>query len=270
MFPRGFTDGRILRGRRVAGLLLAEVEYAPRLRVPPHAHEHAQFALVLRGAFQDRLAERVRRCRRDSLVFLPAGATHAIEAAETGAGLLVVDMEPAWLARAEDDATIIDTPAEFHGGLIGHLAHRLHGEFRLRDEVSRLMIDSLTLGLVAEASLLAARADAAHPEWLARARALLRARFSGRVTLDELARACGVHPVHLARSFRRHYGCTIGQHLRELRLDFACRRMRLSNASLAEIALAAGFADQSHLTRLFKRHMGLTPSEYRRLISGVR
>ena len=99
---------------------------------------------------------------------------------------------------------------------------------------------------------------------------MLRARFAARVTLDDLARACGVHPVHLARTFRQHYGCTIGDYIRDLRIEFVCRRMRLSNAPLAEIALAAGFADQSHLTRLFKRHIGLTPGEYRRLMGGVR
>jgi AraC family transcriptional regulator len=96
--------------------------------------------------------------------------------------------------------------------------------------------------------------------------ALLGASFTRHVTLDQLANTCGVHPVHLARSFRHHYGCTIGEYIRELRVDFVCRRMRLSNAPLAEIALAAGFADQSHLTRLFKDRMGLTPSEYRRLV----
>lgn len=270
MFANGVVHGRILRYRRAGGLLLAEVDYPSGLRVASHTHGHAQFVLVLRGAIEDTSSGRTRRCPASTLLFLPAGAPHAIEVGGAGATGLVVDMEPAWLSRATADASIIDAPADFHGGLLAHLAHRLHGEFRLRDEVSRLMIDSLTLGLIAEASQRHARADARPPQWLADARDLLRARFAGRVPLAELARACGVHPSHLARSFRQHYGCTIGDYIRELRIEFVCRRMRLSNAPLADIAVAAGFADQSHLTRLFKRHLGLTPSEYRRLRTGVR
>jgi AraC family transcriptional regulator len=269
VFPRGLTHGRILRGRRVPGLLLAEVEYAPGVHVPRHAHEHAQFVLVLRGGFIDRSTDLTRVCEPSTLAFLPAHEQHTVDAGDSGATALIVDMEPSWLRRAATEAAIIETAAVFQGGLITHLAQRLYGEFRLRDEVSRLMIDSLTLGLVAEASLCDAREDALHPQWLTTARDLVRAGFAKRVTLGELAHACGVHPVHLARSFKQHYGCTIGDYIRELRLEFVCRRMRLSNASLAEIALSAGFADQSHLTRLFKRQMGLTPSEYRRL-TGVR
>lgn len=239
------------------------------VHVAPHAHEHAQFVLILRGAVRESLLDGAGWYEAPTLTFLPAGKIHAVDAAEHGATALVVDIEPEWLGRAASDAAIIDAPAAFQSGLIAHLAQRLYGEFRLRDDVSRLMIESLTLGLVAEASLAAAREDARPPQWLTRARDLLRARFAAHVTLSDVARVAGVHPVHLARSFRQHYGCTIGEYIRDLRVDFVCRRMRLSNAPLAEIALAAGFADQSHLTRLFKRRMGLTPSEYRRLI-GVR
>jgi AraC family transcriptional regulator len=269
VFPKGFADGRIIRGRRVGALLVAEVEYAAARHGTPHVHEHAQFVLTTHGAFEEQLPDRVRRAEAGTLTFLPAHASHAIVTGERGATVLVIDMEAAWLSRAATDPPIVETAAEFHGGLIAHLAQRLYGEFRLRDEVSRLMIDTLTLGLVAEASLALARDEARPPQWLARARELLRAGFTRHVTLGDLADACGVHPVHLARSFRHHYGCTIGEYIRELRVEFVCRRMRLSNASLADIALAAGFADQSHLTRLFKERMGVTPSEYRRLV-GIR
>jgi AraC family transcriptional regulator len=82
----------------------------------------------------------------------------------------------------------------------------------------------------------------------------------------EIARAAGVHPVYLARTFREHHGMTIGEYVRKLRIEHACRLISTTGAPLSEIALAAGFCDQSHFSRTFKRVTGSSPAEYRRLI----
>jgi AraC family transcriptional regulator len=101
------------------------------------------------------------------------------------------------------------------------------------------------------------------PNWLAQVRELLADRFPERLVLDEIAGTVGVHPVHLCRVFRQQYRCTIGDYIRKLRLDCASRQLATSSASLAEIALAAGFADQSHFTKAFRRASGMTPAEWR-------
>jgi transcriptional regulator GlxA family with amidase domain len=58
---------------------------------------------------------------------------------------------------------------------------------------------------------------------------------------------------------------TLGSYVRGLRLDWVAASLLGSEEGLASLALAAGFADQSHLTRAFKRHTGLTPQAYRRM-----
>jgi AraC family transcriptional regulator len=78
-----------------------------------------------------------------------------------------------------------------------------------------------------------------------------------------IADLVGVHPVHLASTFRQHYRCTIGEYVRHLRIEFACRMISSSEASLADIALAAGFFDQSHFSKAFKQLTGMTPSQFR-------
>ena len=77
----------------------------------------------------------------------------------------------------------------------------------------------------------------------------------------------GVHPAHLARCFKREYGQTVGEYARALRLEWAAEQLALDDASLAEIALGAGFADQSHFTRAFRQHAGVTPGRYRELVT---
>src|SRR5262249_51185218 len=142
--------------------------------------------------------------------------------------------------------------ASYRGGLVLHLAHRLYGEFRLRDEVSRLAIESLALGVLAEASRRAAKEDReAAPAWLVRARAFVDQHFAERLLLATVAAMVGVHPVHLARTFRRTYDTTFSGYIRERRVDYASEQLASSGASLGEIALAAGFCDQSHFCRTF-------------------
>jgi AraC-like DNA-binding protein len=96
---------------------------------------------------------------------------------------------------------------------------------------------------------------------------LLRDRFAEPLTLDEIAGAVGVHPMHLTRVFRRHFRCTIGDMVRRLRIDFACRQLSSTDDALVEIALAAGFSDQSQFCRTFRRLTGMTPTGFRSAFS---
>ncbi len=118
--------------------------------------------------------------------------------------------------------------------------------------------------MLAEASRRAVRhLNSKPPRWLKQAREFLDAHFSDNFTFSDVAVSVGVHPVHLAREFRRHYKCTLGEYTRQLRIDFACRELAKPNSSLVEIALASGFSSQSHFSTIFKRLTGVTPADYR-------
>ena len=73
----------------------------------------------------------------------------------------------------------------------------------------------------------------------------------------------GVHPVHLARTFRETQGMTIGQYFRGVRLARATDLLRDPRRPLSDIAIEAGFSDQSHLCREFKRATGVSPGRFR-------
>ena len=145
------------------------------------------------------------------------------------------------------------------------LGTRLYDEFRHTDELSPLAFEGLTLELLAECSRQAARTrDHQPPRWLRRVSDLAQARFRERLALGAIAESVGVHPAHLARVFRRFHGCTLGDYVRKLRVEFACHCLTTSDAPLADIALAAGFSDQSHFSNTFKRHTGVPPAAFRR------
>ncbi len=102
------------------------------------------------------------------------------------------------------------------------------------------------------------------PTWLQLVLDRLHGEFRRPPAVRELAATAKVDPCHLARTFRRYRACTIGQYIRQLRLEEALCRMLGCDHRLAEIAAATGFADQAHFTRTFKQEVGVTPRDYRR------
>ena len=261
--PKNFTHGDILRWRRVGGLVLAEVAYEPGMRIQRHVHTHARFVLVLEGSLTEVRGDQVHTYGSSTLLFRRPDEPHAYLVSNAGAKCLIVDVEAAWIGRAREHAPVLAESTAFRGGFILHLAHRLYGEFRLRDEVSRLAIESIALGVLAEASRRVARtAERPAPGWLQHARALVERRFAEPLPLAAVAAQVGVHPVHLARTFRRIYQTTFAGYVRQVRIEFA-RRELAGSAALSDIAVAAGFCDQSHFSRSFKQYTGLTPAEYR-------
>ncbi len=91
----------------------------------------------------------------------------------------------------------------------------------------------------------------------------IRGEFRDAITIAALARQAGVHPVHLARTFRKRYVCSPAELVRRLRLEWAAQQLEAVHRSIGEIALEAGFHDQSHLTRAFREAQGMPPGAYR-------
>lgn len=102
------------------------------------------------------------------------------------------------------------------------------------------------------------------PHVLRRAQAILRENLRTPPPLGDVAEACGFSPRHFARAFRDSTGLTPHRWAMAARVAAAKTMMQSRAERLAEIALACGFADQSHLTRVFKRETGQSPAAWRR------
>lgn len=249
--------------RELADFSLVESFYPPGARMARHTHELAHISIVLRGAYSERYGQRDRLAAPSLLVIHPPGEDHSVAFKETGAHVFSVHCKPLWLERVRDYSKILDSPADFRGGIPASLALRLYHEFREMDAVAPLMIESLALEIVAAIWRQGREVNEKTPRWLERARESIHANFAGQVTLGGIAAAVGVHPVYLAGRFRKQYGCTVGEYVRRLRIEAACRELSGADAPLSEIAANTGFYDQSHFTNAFKRLTGLTPSQYR-------
>lgn len=96
------------------------------------------------------------------------------------------------------------------------------------------------------------------------ARDYLEGNFSENISLDALAKECGIGRFWLIKAFKSHWGIPPYAYLTNVRVRHALGLLRDGQA-LAEVAFACGFSDQSHLTRMFKRSIGVTPGAFRSL-----
>jgi AraC family transcriptional regulator len=252
-----------VKRHEVAGFVLTETRYPASISVPRHSHEHGYICLVRQGGYIETYGKKTRACGPSTLAFHPPGEIHSEHFHNREALSFNIEISPRWLARVREYSGVLDCPTDFQGGPLARLALRLYKEFDRMDDVSPLAIEGLALEMMAEAARAGRVADRKPPRWLAQARDLLHARFNESLALKEIARSAGVHPVYLASAFRRFYGCTVGEYVRRLRVEYACREITTTDAALVDVAFAAGFASQSHLCNAFKSFTGLTPTEYR-------
>lgn len=259
----GHFLGQTLRRREVSGFRLTETCYPHGMKQPEHTHEMALYCFVLAGDYIETVGKRRQARRPLALAFHPAASPHAEEYKAPGRHFLV-ELDARWLDRAREYEAALDRPVELLEGMSVWLVTQLYDEFRHLDSISPLAIEGLILELMAETSRRAVGcAERRSPHWLEQVTELLRARFAENLELAELAAAAGVHAVHLARVFRKFQGCTVGEYVRGLRIEYASRQISATDAALADIAAAAGFFDQSHFSRTFKRHTGMLPTEFR-------
>ena len=250
----------VVRTRAAGDFLLSETRYASEAALPTHSHEYACVVVVLEGRFEERQEAKTRTVGPGMVIVRPEGEPHSNRFAHGGGRCLNVELPPRWLGGMRDVA--VRSTASSSGPFV-LLGRRLHLELVQGDGVSALAVESLVLDLLVGLAREERRPASAAPRWLLRARDRIHDDPAARFTLAELAADAGVHPVHLATAFRRFFGQPVAATLRQLRLELACRELSRSDASIADVASLAGFADQSHLGRALKRALQVTPAAYR-------
>jgi AraC family transcriptional regulator len=154
-----------------------------------------------------------------------------------------------------------------HHGTLNDRFCSILKELRFSDDVSPMVIEGLTLEILAKTYRFFKPKERGWPVWMVRVVDLLEARYSERLDLFSIAKDVDIHPTHPAREFRKHPNCTVGEYIGRKRVSYAYRKLVATSLPLADIAISAGFCDQSHLTRIFKEIVGVTPGEYRKATS---
>lgn len=93
--------------------------------------------------------------------------------------------------------------------------------------------------------------------------AFIEQHLSEKLMQTDIAELCGSNSYQLSRAFKRAHGITFQEYIVRRRIERAAELLQNNSASVIDVCWAVGFHDASHFTRMFQRHMGLTPSQYR-------
>ncbi|MDG2539537.1 AraC family transcriptional regulator [Dyella jiangningensis] len=241
---------------RQGGLQVSATPYRAGDALPWHEHDEAYLCLVAAGTYVQQSSSGDMDCAPGLLLSHPQGHRHANRFGPRGARCISIFLTEA----TEGTARLLSEHRQLRLPDAGRLLDRIEKELRATDDAASLALQSAVLELVA----LACRAQGERrPAWLQRVLQRLHDDPLATPTLQELALLAGVHPSHLARSFQRAQGSTIGDYQRGLRIELARQALGDTRRSIADVAALAGFSDQSHFARVFKRVTGDTPRDYR-------
>lgn len=254
-----FLSGQFF-GARAFERTLNEVTLAhfagttPEHEVAEHSHDTAHLVLATRG----RYITSAHGAAGDGpvLVYNPPGIVHRDRFAGNGGWFFAVSLKTA-RDDLPGDALRLDAP-----GAVAAAVRLLHAAADRDAPV--LELEALTHELTAEVRPLPAPPHC--PSWLAAAQSYIADMARHEIGVADVAAAAGVHPVYLARQYRRWLGCSPGHDLRRRRVELAASLLAANDAPLSDIALEAGFCDQSHLNRAFMAQWGMTPAAFGRLI----
>lgn len=243
----------------VDGVRFETVEYVPGHWSERHAHGIPFIDLLLSGAQEARWnGEDVRRTP-GTLSLMPIGEPHATDSVLPARTFQIA------IDGLEGRKPITGPCAHLEVGPLAWHLTRMWTEFRQPDDLTPAVLLGRLSRFLDEVANFTADKGEARASWLIRAHDYVCDHARDGFGVSEVAAHVGVDPAHLMRTYAARYGVTLGEDARRRRVAYACRLLAQPGSSYGEIALAAGFADQSHLTRMFKTHTGLTPGEYRKM-----
>jgi AraC family transcriptional regulator len=229
--------------------------------LPSHAHQAGFVSLMLEGEYRETAGLTQFGYQPFSCIYHPPGMDHRDEVGRAGVTLLTLEFKPE-LFDATDFAAvnlrpIIDLSGSRQAWELLALYRRI--SFQAANDLD---IESRAVDLAFSIVKSSARVPR-DLRSLRRARECIHAHFSDNLTLAQVARAAGVHPVYLGQIFRQEFGETLGEYLNRIRVRAAAGLLANSDLPLSTIALDLGFYDQSHFTRVFRQLTGATPGIFR-------
>ena len=231
-----------------------------------HAHAELSLTMILSGAVQERVgAKEVIEPAELSVGVKPFYVEHSNQFAASGARLVSVTLSKSWHDEVDQPLARLKQWWWGSGGTEVPVFLNLLQRLRESPGDPETWLEPLVVDLLAAFSGdRRYRRNGPAPSWLACVRERLLEEQPPTVRTTALAREAGIHPVSLARAFRRQYGESISDCVRRIKLQRAASALKDPRISLAEVALQAGLADQSHLTRLCRQETGVTPAALRR------
>ena len=257
--------GTIVDRRRIGTYFFVQHMYPQSSRNTQHCHPWLHLSIVQCGRYERSLGSRLAQYRSGDMALLTTNERHADSYALGTKCLHLVIPSDFEALLIRNFGGLSRAPIEPIHPINATFAIPLYREFKKADSNSSFIIESLLLDLVSRELGITTERSRLRPPWLRVLLEYLDETYDQSWSLNAIAQEIGVHPVYLCRAFSEHFGITLGQYVRELRVLRGWQLLSLDHGGkIAEIANEAGFSDESHFSRAFARVYETTPGRFRR------
>ncbi len=242
------------------GILLTKYNYHED-HTPWHYHENPYFMFVLHGNMIDRNKKVKTLCPPGGLIFTNWQEIHQGAKHSSKAGGFHLELEKRWFEKYDISSIDLEGSLNLENPLIKGLMNKVFLETKINDNHSQSSIELLILDIFNKMKNPQLHVDSKRPSWIKKlSEIILDAEVD--YSLSSLSQELNVHPVHLSREFHKYFGSTLGQYIRQIKLNKAIILMSTKKFSMTEICYKCGFYDQSHFIANFKSTYKITPSQF--------
>ena len=246
-----------------AGGSVTRIRVGGQIAVPLHSHARRHLCIVMSGGFEERSTAPT-LCESGATRLSPAADIHELQILDASFECVVIEVSTRLRINSAPSDGSLAARAYGNSQTMLAKAKDLSAVMDRSDALSRLTVHQLSAELWAASLRSAAHGEVSNvPSWLVDVRLTLDREYQQPVQLRRLASSAGVHPVHVSRAFRTHFGRTLRGYALEQRLSAAIRQLSAHDGSISCIAADCGFSDHAHLTRVMRSWVGYTPSAIR-------
>jgi AraC family transcriptional regulator len=196
---------------RERGLLFAELVQGVGEAIPKHTHHAAFYHRTLAGGYEESTARGMRSFPPFSSAFIAGDTRHFARVGNAGVHLFTMEMDSRWIQELREAGGEVENTDDSIGGVLTCVGLRLYREYKAGDGANALTVDSLAWEFLAAAARMRREKCTKPPAWWRRIVDLLHSESARDLRVADLAREASVHPVHLARVFRRLTNQTPGE-----------------------------------------------------------
>jgi len=260
-FEKGCYVGAKIRERTFGGILTTETVFPEGFDSDWHYHQNPHYSHILSGGSKE-VRGGVAQWQKpgDGLYYYP-GISHQNLQYQPGTRIFNIELESSFFKEHG-----LDMPAEeqmfsdrVKVNSMGLL--KILKEHYWQDAHSRIAVEQRCVELITSTPVV--RND--YPDWTRKIIEIVNDCWDHSWSLAEFSGLLEIHPVTLSKYFSKYFKCTLGDYIRQIKVDRALKLIRSSRLSLTEVAYECGFADQAHFIRTFTLLTGIRPREYRNI-----
>ncbi len=265
ILSRGTYAGEKRSQYKIPGLILTRCFFPKAFNSDWHSHENSHLTFALKGGSIEKRKKESIPCSSGLLLLYPANELHRNTDYISNSESFSIEFENEWCKNLEINNQEHNRQTIIRNPLVKLNMIRMMGEVKEPDSLTDLCIETTIVGILS--SLDHDKTGSKKPSWITRLYELLHDEYNCNWSLASLSEKLEVHPVTISKYFPKYFQTNIGDYIRKIKTGRSLTDLCKKSIAIEEIAVKYGFVDNAHFTRVFKRHTGVTPSQYRHLIT---